>query len=111
MYSYAETSGFGLSWLLAIVPFNIGPKYEFVSIWSKTVQNRNPIPVQIRFKMPGTILHGRTILHSRVVQNCPGLSFRLYLDCAFQIGPKHEFPSNLVQTSPKYQWQSRFISI
>ena len=29
--SYAETSGFGLSWLLAIVPFNIGPKYEFAS--------------------------------------------------------------------------------
>ena len=29
MYSYAETSGLGLSWLLAIVPFNIGPKYEF----------------------------------------------------------------------------------
>ena len=23
--------GLGLSWLLAIVPFNIGPKYEFVS--------------------------------------------------------------------------------
>ena len=30
LYSYAETSGFGLSWLLAIVPFSIGPKYEFV---------------------------------------------------------------------------------
>ena len=31
MYSYAETSGFGLALLLAIVPFNVGPKYEFVS--------------------------------------------------------------------------------
>ena len=31
MYSYAETSGFELSWLLGIVPFIIGPKYEFVS--------------------------------------------------------------------------------
>ena len=31
MYSYAETSELELSWLLAIVPFNIGPKYEFVS--------------------------------------------------------------------------------
>ena len=56
LYYQMETSGFGLSWLLAIVSFNIGPKYEFVS--SKTVQNKNPIPVQIRFKMPGPFCMG-----------------------------------------------------
>ena len=53
-------------------------------IWSKTVQNRNPIPVQIRFKMPGPFCMGgpfctvgscRTVRVWVVVYN---------LDCVFQ---------------------------
>ena len=77
MYSYAETSGLGLSWLLAIVPFNIGPKYEFVS---RSVQNgpkQEPHSRSNTIFYARTFLHGRTILHSRVVQNCPGLICRL----------------------------------
>ena len=77
MYSYAETSGFGLSWLLAIVPFNIGPKYEFVSsVVQKQSKTGTPFPFKYDFDAR-IILHGRNILHSSVVQNCPGLSFRL----------------------------------
>ena len=61
MYSYAETSGFGLSWLLAIVPFNIGPKYEFVS---SLVQNS---PKQEPHSRSNTIFDARTILHGRII--------------------------------------------
>ena len=77
MCSYAETSGFGLSWLLAIVPFNIGPKYEFVSSLVQNSPKQEPHSRSNTIFDARTILHGRTILHSRVVQNCPGLSFRL----------------------------------
>ena len=77
MYSYAETSGFGLSWLLAIVPFNIGPKYEFVSGLVQNSPKQEPHSSSNTIFDVRTILHGRTILHSSVVQNCPGLSFRL----------------------------------
>ena len=77
MFSYAETSGFGLSWLLAIAPFNICPKYEFVSSLVQNSPKQEPHSRWNTILDARTILHGRTILHSRVVQNCPGLSFRL----------------------------------
>ena len=70
MYSYAETSGFGFSWLLAIVPFNIGPKYEFVS---GLVQNS---PKQEPHSRSNTIFDARTILHGSYCQmySCVELS-------------------------------------
>ena len=77
MYSYAETSGFVLSCLLAIVHFNIGPKYEFVSSLVQNSPKQEPNSRSNTNFDARTILHGRTILHSRVVQYCPGLISRL----------------------------------
>ena len=53
-------------------------------VWSKTVQNRNPIPVQIRFRMPGPFCMGGpfcTVGSCRTVR--VGVSV-CNLDCAFQ---------------------------
>ena len=58
-------------------PFNIGPKYEFVSSLVQNSPKQEPYSRSNTIFDARTILHGRTILHSRVVQNCPGLSFRL----------------------------------
>ena len=69
--------GLGCRGYQAIVPFNIGPKYEFVSGLVQNSPKQEPHSRSNTIFDARTILHGRTILHSRVVQNCPGLSFRL----------------------------------
>ena len=58
-------------------PSYIGPKYEFVSGLVQNSPKQEPHSSSNTIFDARTILHGRTILHSRVVQNCPGLSFRL----------------------------------
>ena len=72
MYSYAETSGFGLSWLLDIVPFNIGPKYEFVTSLVQNSLKQEP------HSRSNTIFDARTILPKIVFEREWGSCFRLF---------------------------------
>ena len=53
-------------------------------IWSKTVQNRNPIPVQIRFKMPGPFCMGGPFCTVGSCRTVRVWVFVYNLDCAFQ---------------------------
>ena len=69
--------GMGYRGYWPLSPFNIGPKYEFVSSLVQNSAKQEPHSGTNTFFDARTILHGRTILHSRVVQNCPGCSYRL----------------------------------
>ena len=53
-------------------------------IWSKTVQNKNPIPVQIRFKMPGPFCMGGPFCTVGSCRTVRVWVFVYNLDCAFQ---------------------------
>ena len=53
-------------------------------IWSKTVQNSNPIPVQIRFKMPGPFCMGGPFCTVGSCRTVRVWVFVYNLDCAFQ---------------------------
>ena len=79
-------------------------------IWSKTVQNRNPIPVQIRFKMPGPFCMGGPFCTVGSCRTVRVWVFVYNLDCAFKIGLNmsfHRIWSKPVQISMTV----RFISI
>ena len=53
-------------------------------VWSKTVQNRNPIPVQIRFLMPGPFYMGGPFCTVGSCRTVRVWVFVYNLDCAFQ---------------------------